>query len=149
VSLRCTWRWCWYLVEVVLLRGGLTTRVALRSYLTQPQLAQHLVDLPGEFARQIRTGVLVRHGGDVDQQSGVSPPQFGLGGGEQAEQRIPDNLGDRKRAQPPHMLAGACESAAHASPAPLPGPAVPTTGSLLFRGGMVLIWSACHAAPVS
>jgi hypothetical protein len=70
--------------------------VALRAYLAQPQLAQHLVDPRSELARQVRTCVLVRHGGHVDQQSGVSPPQFDIGGVKQAEQRIADYLVDGK-----------------------------------------------------
>jgi len=57
--------------------------VALCAHLTQPQLSQHLVDLLGDLVRQIGTRVLVRHGAQVDQQPGVSPPQFDLGGIEQ------------------------------------------------------------------
>jgi hypothetical protein len=42
--------------------------------------------------------VLVRHGGQAGQQPGVSPPQFDLGGIEQAEHHIPDDLLNGKRA---------------------------------------------------
>ena len=56
------------------LRLASLARVALRSHLTQPQLSQHLADLPGEFLRQIGTRVLVRHSAQVDQQPCVSPP---------------------------------------------------------------------------
>jgi hypothetical protein len=50
--------------------------------------------------------VLVRHSGHVDQQPGVSPAQLDLGGIDQAEQEIPENLVDGKRAQLPRILAG-------------------------------------------
>src|SRR5215472_1067816 len=93
-------------VQIVLLRLALLARVAFRAHLTQPQLSQQLVDLSGEFARQVRARVLVRQGGHVDQQPGVSPAQLHLGGVEQAEQKIPKNLDDGKRAQPPHIFAG-------------------------------------------
>jgi hypothetical protein len=85
----------------------LLARVAFRAHLTQPQLSQHLVDLPAEFARQAGARVLVRHRGHVDQQPGVSPAQLHLGGIEQAEQDIPENLADAKRAQAPHIGPGA------------------------------------------
>ena len=63
-----------------------------RAYVAQPQLSQHLVDLPGAFARQVGARVLVRHRGHVDQQPGVSlAAQLHLGGIEQAEQQIPEN----------------------------------------------------------
>ncbi len=38
-------------VQIVLLRLALLARVAFRAHLTQPQLSQYLIDLPGEFAR--------------------------------------------------------------------------------------------------
>ena len=51
-SLRCTGRRRGLgPVQIVLLRLALLARVAFRAHLTQPQLSQHLVDLPGEFAR--------------------------------------------------------------------------------------------------
>jgi hypothetical protein len=57
--------------------------LAWLSALTSPSRScpQHLVNLPGEFARQAGTRVLVRHRGHVDQQPGVSPAQLHLGGG--------------------------------------------------------------------
>jgi hypothetical protein len=64
--------------------------VALRAHLTQPQLSQQLIDLPAELVRKIGTCVLARHSAQVDQQPGVPPPQFDLGGIEQAEQDIRD-----------------------------------------------------------
>ena len=50
--------------------------------------------------------MLVRYRGQVDQQPGVLPAQLHLAGIEQAEQEIPENLVDGKRAQPPCMFAG-------------------------------------------
>jgi len=35
---------------------------------------RYLVNLLGELVRQVGTRALVRHGGQVDQQPGVSPP---------------------------------------------------------------------------
>jgi len=94
-------------VQIVLLRRlALLARVAFGAYLTQPRLSQHLVDLPGEFARQVGARVLVRHRGHVDQQPGVSSAQLHLRGIEQAEQEVPENLINGKRAQPPHVFAG-------------------------------------------
>ena len=36
------------------------------AHLTHPQVSQHLVDLPGELALQVRACVLVYHRGHVD-----------------------------------------------------------------------------------
>src|SRR5258708_22749336 len=47
------------------------------------------------------------HGAQVDQQPGVSPPQFDLGGIEPAEKDIRDCLFDGERAHPLHLLAKA------------------------------------------
>jgi len=92
------------LVQVVLFRLALLARRALRADLTHPQLSQHLIDLAGEFTGQVGTRVLVRHRGHVDQQPGITPAQLHLRGIEQAEQDIPENLIDRKHAQPPRIL---------------------------------------------
>ncbi len=40
-------------VQIVFLRLALLARVTFRAHLAQPQLSQHLVDLPGEFAWQV------------------------------------------------------------------------------------------------
>jgi hypothetical protein len=80
-------------------------RVAFRADLAQPELSQCLVDLRGELVGQVGTGVPVRHGGHVDQQPGITPPQLDLRGMEQAEHGIGDHLVNGKRAQPPRMLA--------------------------------------------
>jgi hypothetical protein len=50
--------------------------------------------------------MLVRYRGHVDQQPGVLAAQLHLGGMEQAEQDIPEDLVDGKRAQPPRIFAG-------------------------------------------
>ena len=62
--------------QVVLFRLALLARMALRADLTHPQLSQHLIDLAGEFTRQVGTRVLVGHRGHVDQQPGITPPSF-------------------------------------------------------------------------
>jgi hypothetical protein len=80
--------------------------VAFRAYLFHPQLSECLVDLLGEFAREMGAGLLVRRRCHVDQHPGVSPAQLHLGGIEQAEKEIPENLIDGKRAQPPRILVG-------------------------------------------
>jgi hypothetical protein len=59
--------------------------------------------------------VLKRHRGHVDQQPGVSPTQLHLGGIEPAEQEIPENLVDGKRAPPPRIFAGVLRRADRAS----------------------------------
>jgi hypothetical protein len=79
--------------------------VAFRAHLPHPQLSKDLVDLRGQFARQVRARVLVHHRSHVDQQPGISPAQLHLGGVEQAEQELAENLIDRKRPQPPRILA--------------------------------------------
>src|SRR5690349_10666338 len=108
--------------------AGLAGSRGFPRSLAQPQLSQHVVDLPGEFARQVGAGVLVCHRGHVDQQPGVSPAQLHLGGIEQADQQIPENLVDGKRAQPPRIFAGVLGRPLVPLPAP-PGPAVPTTAT--------------------
>src|SRR5277367_4076025 len=46
-SLRCSgWRWAWSPVQIVLLWPALLAVVAFRVHLVQPQVSQHLVDLP-------------------------------------------------------------------------------------------------------
>ena len=76
-SLRCTGRRRGRgLVQVILFWLGLLGRVTFCAHLSHPQLSQQLVDLPGEFARQVGARVLVRHRGNVDQQPGVSPASF-------------------------------------------------------------------------
>ena len=92
--------------QVVLFRLALLARMALRADLTHPQLSQHLIDLAGEVTGQVGTRVLVRHRGHVDQQPGITPAQLHLRGIEQAEQEVPENLIDRKHAQPPRMFTG-------------------------------------------
>jgi hypothetical protein len=79
--------------------------VAFGAHLSDSQLSQCLLDLLGEFGREMRAGVLVRRRGHVDQQPGISPAQFHLGRIEETEKEIPENLVDRKRAQPPRILA--------------------------------------------
>jgi hypothetical protein len=100
----------WYPIQIVLLWLTLAACVSFRAHLTHPQLAQHLIDPLSELAGQIGTRVVVCHGGHVNQQSGVSAPQFELGGIKQAEQYIRDNLVDGKRTHSPRVLAGVLHS---------------------------------------
>src|SRR5215469_6794945 len=92
-------------IEIVLLRFAWRARTALRAHLAHPQLSQQLVKLRSELARQVGTRVLMHHGAQVDEQPGISPSQFNLGGIDQAEQDIGDELLDGKRPHLPHMLA--------------------------------------------
>jgi hypothetical protein len=50
--------------------------------------------------------VLVRHRGHVDQQPGIMPAPLHLRGIEHAEQRVPENLIDWTRTQPPRIFMG-------------------------------------------
>jgi hypothetical protein len=79
-------------IEVVGLGRAWSAALAFRAHLAQPQLSEHLVDLPGQFIRQIRTSVLVRDGADVYQQPGIAPSQLDLCGVEQHEYGVADDL---------------------------------------------------------
>jgi hypothetical protein len=92
-------------VQVVLLRLVLKACMAFCVHLTQPKLSERLVDLLSELVWQIGTRVLVRYSAHVDEQPGISPPQFDLGGIEEGEHDITDDLLGGKRAHALDILA--------------------------------------------
>jgi hypothetical protein len=94
-----------------------------------PKLSRHLAGLPGVFARQVAARVLVRRGGQVNQQPGVSPARLQPGGTGQGWTRSPREPGRRgARNRRAYSRASAADRSPPC-PAPL-GPAVPTTASL-------------------